>query len=479
MAITKSTSKPNIKPANFKRTKIIATIGPVSMNYETISKLLKAGVNGFRLNFSHGTHQEKAEQIGWIRKASKEFGKPVAIIQDLQGPKIRLGDFEGAIPIKTGQEIRLGYKADYDRTGVLPVQYDISKRINRGERLYLFDGRIKGIVTSVQQGVVFVRAENSGVLIARKGINLPDTDFEGQVITKKDLKDMAFGATQDIDYVALSFVQTEDDIQDVRKKLRNLGSSARIISKLETRAASERLEAIVEASDIVMIARGDLAYEVGPEAVPLIQRSCIELCKKHSKQSIVATQMLISMVDEPEPSRAEVSDVSTAVLLGADCIMLSDETTVGKYPVEAVATMKRIARYNETHHPLHYQPGVEDKPGRQVAICKAIVGLAEQVRATAIVAETKSGATAYQISSHRPGMAVIAVTSSEQVANQLALTRGVKSFVRRDGKMQARKLTQWLKDSKVLKKGDVIVSASGKYPGVVGTTDTIKVRILD
>lgn len=373
----------------------------------------------------------------------------------------------------------LSYGSDYERTGIVPLQYDLSKKVKRGERMYIYDGRIRTTVNSVRKGIVSVTVENSGHITQRKGINLPDTDFSGATLTKKDLEDIAYGAAQDIDYVALSFVQTEDDLEDLRRRLRNLGSSAKIICKLETRVASERLEAIVKASDVVMVARGDLAYEVGPEAVPLIQRQTIALCHKHAKQSIVATQMLISMVDQPEPSRAEVSDVSTAVILGADAVMLSDETTIGKYPIESVEVMKRIIRYNETNKPLHRVHAPDGGPGRQVAICSAVVALAEQIRATAIVAETKSGATAYQISSHQPSQPIIAVTSSLRVAQQLALTRGVMSFVRADSRLQSSKLTGWLRTNKVLSKGDIIVSASGQYPGVVGTTDTIKVRILD
>lgn len=466
------------KPNTFKRTKIIATLGPATDSYESVLELLKAGVNGFRLNFSHGNHDEHAQRIKWVRKASKEYGKPVAIIQDLQGPKIRLGDFEGIINVQTGQEIRLAYKADYERSGIIPLQYDLSKKVKRGEVMYIYDGRVRTTISSVHDGIIYAHVENDGILIKRKGVNLPDTDFGNASLTRKDLQDIAFGATQDIDYVAISFIQSEEDVLMLRRKLKGLGFDARIIAKLETKAATQRLEQIVEASDVVMIARGDLAYEVGPEAVPLIQRQIISLCQKHSKQSIVATQMLISMVDQPEPSRAEVSDVSTAVLLGADAVMLSDETTVGKYPIEAVKAMKRIARYNETHQPVilsNNLPGTTN----QHAISAAVVGLAKQVNAAAIVAETKSGATAYQISSYHPSRPIIAVTSSSRVAQQLALARGVKSFVRRDSKTAGSKLTQWLRASKVLAKGDVIVTASGRYPGVVGTTDTIKVRVLE
>ncbi|MEM6997528.1 MAG: pyruvate kinase [Patescibacteria group bacterium] len=474
-----TSKKPTVSPEDLKRTRIVATVGPATHSYERIYELISSGVNGIRLNFSHGDHQEKAEVIKWVRKASEEYGKPVAIIQDLQGPKIRLGEIDGELDLKKGQELRLSKDADYERTAIVPIQYDISERVKRGHRLFMYDGRICSTVTSVKDGVVSVSIENDGQIMSRKGINLPDTDFSGATLTDKDLEDLGFGATQDIDYVALSFVQTEDDLHDLRRRLKNLGSEARVICKLETRVAAERLESIVKASDAVMIARGDLAYEVGPEAVPLIQREAISLCHKHAKQSIVATQMLIGMVDSPEPTRAEVSDVSTAVILGADAVMLSDETTIGTYPIETVKVMKRIVRYNEVNKPLNRIHPPEGGPAKQTAICAAIVSLADQVNATAIVAETKSGATAYHISSHQPHQPVIAVTSSLRVAQQLSLTRGVMSFVRRDSKTQTQKLTAWLRTNNVLDKGDVIVSVSGQYPGVVGATDTIKVRILE
>jgi pyruvate kinase len=217
-----STNKvPEVPLKAFKRTKIVATVGPSTNSYETIEKLIKAGANGLRLNFSHGTETERDQQITWIRKASKAYGKPVAIIQDLQGPKIRLGDFDGIINVAPGQSLTLAYKADYERSGHIPTQYDLSKKVKRGERLAIFDGKIRTVVTAVKDGLVHIRAENEGILIKRKGINVPDTDFGGDVITKKDKKDIAYGSTHDIDYVAMSFVQSVEDIKQIRRILHN------------------------------------------------------------------------------------------------------------------------------------------------------------------------------------------------------------------------------------------------------------------
>lgn len=471
---------PNVPVAKFKRTKIIATIGPATNSYESVLKLIKAGANGIRLNFSHGTEEDRIQQIKWIRKAEAEYGKPIAIIQDLQGPKIRLGDFEGIVNVQTGQNLSFAYNANYETSGHLPTQYDLSEKVKRGQRLYLYDGKVKTIIASVKDGVVYARAENDGILIKRKGINLPDTDFGGDVITKKDKTDLAFGSDHDIDYVAQSFVQTADDVRAVRKIMKNLGMTAKIIAKFETQAAVANMQEILEETDVVMIARGDLAVEVPAESVPILQRQLVGLGIKYSKPTIVATQMLFSMTESPEPTRAEVSDVATAVITGADCVMLSDETASGNYPIESVKTMKKIILYAQGNTPIRpvYTEINESVLTKQGAISQAVISLANDVDATAIVAETRSGATALQLVSLRPPQPVVAVTSDARVAQQLAIVYGVKTYVRPDDKFAATKLTNWLRKEKVLKKGDMIVTASGQYPGVVGTTDTIKVRML-
>jgi len=470
---------PNVPLHKFKRTKIVATVGPATNTYEAILELIKAGANGLRLNFSHGTEAERELQITWIRQASKAYGKPVAIIQDLQGPKIRLGDFDGIINIQADQSLTFGYKADYERSGTIPTQYDLSTKVKRGERLYLYDGKIRTTVTSVKDGVVHVHAQNDGILIKRKGINLPDTDLQGDIITTKDRKDIAFGSTQDIDYVALSFVQTAQDIDKLRTLLHNAGSRARIIAKIETKAAVEHIEAIVQEADAVMVARGDLAIETAPEAVPIVQRQIIELGRVYGKPTIVATQMLASMTEFPEPTRAEVSDVATAVLLGTDALMLSDETANGRYPIEAVHVMKRVILYTEANMPIATSlPEGPKERSRQTAISLAVINLAHNVGARAIVAETRSGATALHIASRRPDIPIIAVTSDDRTAHQLAVVYGTKSYVRPADPRAATKLTNWLRQNKILRKGDMVVMALGQYPGVVGTTDTIKVRLL-
>ena len=463
---------------NFRRTKIIATVGPSTNSINKIYKLLDAGANGIRLNFSHGTHDEKAQQIKWIREASKDLGKPVAIIMDLQGPKIRLGDFEGTIEISKGQTFKLGLNSDYTLRGVIPTQYDLSTKLKRGHQAIFFDGKLRAIVTSVSEGVVYLRAENESTLIRRKGINLPDTDFGGDIITAKDKADLIFASTLDIDYVAQSFIQSAKDIKELRKIISNLNMKANIIAKIETQRAIDNMEDIINETDALMIARGDLAYEVQPEAVPVYQRKLIEACIANAKPVIIATQMLYSMTSSSEPTRAEVSDIASGVISGADALMLSDETAVGTYPIEAVKYMRRIIMYSEKNlerSEVNFVSG----SSKQLAISSAVVDLARSINARAIVAETKSGATARIIASRRENIPIIAVTSSSKVAQQLAIVYLTKSYVRPIDKLAATKLTNWLAKNRVLNIGDMVVTASGKYPGVVGSTDTIKVRIIE
>lgn len=471
---------PKVPLKSFKHTKIIATIGPASDSYEMIYKLIDSGVNGIRLNFSHGTHEEHAPKIPWARKASEALGKPVAIIQDLQGPKVRLGDFEGVINVTAGQTLCFEYGADYETSGHIPMQYDLSKKVKPGERLYLYDGKVRTEIIEIKDGRVYAKARNDGILIKRKGMNVPDTDFHGDILTEKDMKDIAFGATQDIDYVAISFVQQASDVEKLRGILKDKGSDAKIIAKIETKAAIEprNMEALVEAADAIMVARGDLAVETPLESVPVVQRQLIGLCQKHAKPAIVATQMMLSMVDIPEPTRAEVSDVATAVFTGADCVMLSEETAMGKHPEQTVKTMKRVVRYAEQHPPFRTVYPIERERSMENAISSSVITLAETIGANAIVAETKSGATARQIAARRPHEIIIAVTSEVRTAQQLALVYGVKSYIRPDDAKAAQKLTDWLRKHDVFHAQDIVVTVSGRDPGVAGATDTIKVRVL-
>lgn len=468
----------------FKRTKILATLGPPTNNYDSIEALAMAGVNGFRLNFSHGSYEERDQQIAWIRAASVKLGKPVAILQDLQGPKIRLGNLNENTSVTKGDELILDFTAEHNGL-TLPVQYNLAEKVNIGEPLYIFDGKIRTTVIEVTSATAIkVRVENPGTLMSRKGINLPDTDFGGDILTPKDLKDVEYGADKDIDYVALSFVQSPDDINNLRQILVGLGSTAQIVAKIETKAAVEddTLEEIVRVSDGVMVARGDLAVEAGAEIVPIAQRRIIALCRKYGKLSIVATQMMASMVDSPDPTRAEVSDVASAVMQGADTVMLSDETANGQYPLETVAAMRRVIMYTQEHATVRsVQDVLRVKNVQQDAISTAAVNLAEQLKVDAIVAETKSGATAANIAAHRPNLPIISVTSEPRAAQQLALSYANNSFVRPDGEKAGLELAKQLKAEGYFGDQSTVTVAivSGRHPGLIGATDTIRVRVLE
>lgn len=473
----------NKAPRVFKRAKILATVGPATDSYEKIEAMVKAGVNGFRLNFSHATEEQAIRWAGWVRQASEACEKPVTILQDLQGPKIRLGDFEGRVDLHKEQELNLVFKGEYDGANTFPIQYDLSKKVKAGERLYMYDGKVRTTVlgTDESAGTVHVRVENDGFVLQRKGINLPDTDFGGDILTPKDLKDIEFGVTQDYDYVALSFVQSASDIKLLKDMLREKGSEVKVIAKVETPAAiaDENLEEIVKVSDGVMVARGDLAVEASPEVVPIVQRKILALCQKHGRISIVATQMLMSMVDAPEPTRAEVSDIATAVISGADCLMLSEESAMGNYPIEAISTMKRVIMYTQEHEPVQpllYRP---EEPGRQDAISSAAITLAHQVGAKAIICQTKTGVTAMSIASHRPTMPIISVTPVARVAQQLTLLYANKSYLREDSDTVGHDLAKELREKDMFDAGDMVVIVSGQQPGIPGGTDTIRVRVLE
>lgn len=471
----------------FKRTKILATLGPATNSPEKIKQLIEAGANGFRLNFSHGSYEERLDQIKWIRDASTEVGRTVAILQDLQGPKIRLGVLKkNHLDVKAGDEIVLDHAIqEHDGSTNLPIQYNLANKVKVGEPVYLFDGKIRGeMIERVSDTAIKIRILNDGFLMSRKGLNLPDTDFGGDILTPKDLADVEFGADKDIDFVALSFIQSADDINNLRQIMLSHGSTAQIIAKVETKAAieMEALKEIVKAADGVMIARGDLAVETSPEIVPIVEREAIRLCRKYGKLSIVATQMLASMVDNPEPTRAEVSDVATAVILGTDVVMLSDETANGSYPVEAVKMMAKTVRYTQSRWPMNDMP-IEygEKNRRRNAIANAAVVVADQVDADVIIAETKSGATAARIAACRPELPIAAVTPNKRVAQQLALSYATRSYVREEGEHVGTKLAKELLDWGTFGRDDKLtaVVVSGRQSGVAGGTDTLRVRVVE
>ena len=467
----------------FKRTKILATIGPATFSQEKVFQLLDAGVNGIRMNFSHGDNESRLEQINWVRTASQRLGKPVAILQDLQGPKIRLGILkDNMLNVKAGDMLVLDSEiAEHDGSFNLPVQYNLAEKMKVGEPLYMFDGKIKTIVREiVSSTAIRVEVQNDGFLMSRKGLNLPDTDFGGDIMTSKDIADLEWGAKQDFDYVALSFVQKADDIIDLRQRLVELGSTVDIIAKIETKSAvdPENLEEIVKASDGVMVARGDLAVEAGAEIVPVMQRRIIALCRKYCKLVIVATQMMGSMVDNPEPTRAEVSDVANAVIQGADVVMLSDETANGKYPIETVRAMRRTILYTQEHSEVMMVDKTEMREKTDAILSYTAAQLARRIKARAIIAETNTGATAVNVGAYRPNLPIVCVTENVKTAQKLALSYASRPYIRPNELNAATKLAEELKREGYFGEDPItVVLVSGHHPEP-GKTDNIQIKTL-
>lgn len=469
----------------FKRTKILATIGPSTNSKELIEEAIMAGVNGCRLNCSHGSDEERDAQIKWIREAAEKKGRSVAILQDLQGPKIRLGMIrDNHLDLKKGDELILESNPNFEHEGGLtvPVQYNLAKKVKPGEPVSLFDGKIKATITEIiSDTAIKLEILNDGFIMSKKGLNLPDTDFGGDILTEKDLHDIEYGASQDFDYVSLSFVQSASDIERLKQLLLSFGSTAKVIAKIETKKAissDENLEEIVKIADGIMVARGDMAVEAGAEVVPIIQRKLIALCRKYGKLCIVATQMLSSMVDSPEPTRAEVSDVATAVIQGADVVMLSDETANGSYPIESIKEMKKVILYTQNHSKVA-TISREKENGVYSAISAAAARLAEKIDADVIICQTASGATATIMAAERPNLPIVSVTANPRVANQLALIYANSAFVRPYSEEFGFELAKELKESGYLRTKDgqkdllaVIVSGDRDKFG----TDTIRIR---
>jgi pyruvate kinase len=413
-----------------KKTKIVATIGPVTSSQEQLEKLLKAGLNVVRMNFSHGDFTEHQEKIDNAKKASEKTGLPVAFLQDLGGPKIRTGEFateSGRVTIKKGQVFTLTTRTVKGDENICSVNYKkLSKEIKVGHRVMLDDGKKSLIVTKIKGEDIICKVEVGGELKGRRGVNLPDTDVSISSLTPKDKKDLEFGLKNDVDFFALSFVRRPKDVLDLRKILDEAKSKAHIISKIETPQAIENIDEIIKISDGIMVARGDLAIEVPAEEVPLLQKMIIRKCNEAGKPVITATQMLESMIQSPVPTRAEVSDVANAILDGTDAIMLSEETTLGQYPIEAVKLMTRVAEHTEKDllKEVFYKDGVKEKLAISESVTLSAVKNAIRLDAKYLVSLTYSGFNARFMSRHKPTTPIIVLTPKKKTFQQLQLSWG-------------------------------------------------------
>ena len=391
----------------FHRTKIVATVGPASQSKEVLVQLVHAGVNVFRLNFSHGDHETHASVVERIREVNEELGTHVSILQDLQGPKIRIGEVAGGeVLIEPGREITITTEETVGNHERVSTTYQgLAKDVKPGDMVLVDDGNLELTVKEVNGTDVTCTIKYGGVLKSRKGINLPFTKVSAPSLTEKDEKDLVFGLEQGVDWIALSFVRSADDVKYLRSKIKESGRDVRIVSKIEKPEALKNIDAIIEASDALMVARGDLGVEIVMEEVPMAQKMIVDKCNKSAKPVIMATQMMESMIKNPRPTRAETNDVANAVLDGADALMLSAETAAGKYPVQVVQSMtstilsvEQTANIYDHFYPLDESSDTYLNDNVVLTATK----LCEQVNAKAIIGNTFSGYTAFRISSHRP-----------------------------------------------------------------------------
>jgi pyruvate kinase len=410
-----------------RKTKIVATIGPASASEERLEALMLAGMDVARLNFSHGTHEAHAAAFQSIRAISARLGRPVAILQDLSGPKIRTGALQGGQPVRLvdGAEITITTEPLVGTAALIATTYaHLADDLKPGDRVLLADGLMELTVLSSEGGLVRCRVVHGGLLGEHKGINLPGVLLSAPAVTEKDIDDLAFGVSLGVDYVAVSFVRQAEDLRQVRHLLRERGADTPVIAKIEKPEAVKNLDAILGACEGVMVARGDLGVEVSPEKVPMLQKQIIEAANRHGDLVITATQMLESMVSNPRPTRAEASDVANAILDGTDAVMLSAETAVGQYPVEAVGMMSRIALEAEASGRAA-GPVAHNRRSYAQAIAHAACSIAGDLDFKAICALTQSGATARLVSKERPTAPILAFTNQPRVHNRLALLWGV------------------------------------------------------
>lgn len=417
----------------YNRTKVVCTIGPACSTEEVMRELILAGMDVARLNFSHGSHAEHARMVKMIRRLSSEMKMPVAILQDLQGPKIRIGALEKAYPVKSGDVIFLTTASKVQKDNVLPIQYEtFAADVKVGDLILADDGKVTlSVLESNGTDLVKLEVVYGDSIGSKKGVNLPFTNISVPCLTPKDIEDLDFGLDQEVDWIALSFVRTAEDLRDLKSRIRMKGADTRVIAKVEKPEALKNIDEIIEEADGIMVARGDLGVEIDLEEVPIWQKRIIKKCNLAAKPVIVATQMMESMMDSRRPTRAEANDVANAVTDGADAVMLSAETSVGKYPVETVASMEKIITIVEEAGGIYYTNMVTDKNSPTYIHDSVIVSgckLAETVGATALVGMTASGYTAFQLSKCRPKAHIFIFSHNPRMVNVLNLVWGVRAY---------------------------------------------------
>jgi len=470
-----------------RRTKIVATIGPATSSPEMLKAIIEAGATTLRLNFSHGTHADHQRSIRLIRQTAFELNRPVAILQDLQGPKIRLGRFEtGSIILAKGDRFTLTNRLIEGTQQISCVTYDyLADEVPVGSNILLDDGKVEMVVEEInhEKGDLHCRVTVPGKLSNNKGVNFPGVYLSIKAMTDKDREDLMFGLDQGVDWVALSFVRNPQDIIEIKELISSTGKNVPVVAKIEKHEAIEQMEAILSLCDGVMVARGDLGVELPAEDVPVLQKRLIATANRLGIPIITATQMLDSMVSNPRPTRAEVSDVANAILDGTDAVMLSNETAVGSFPVEAVATMARIAERIEQEETLNTNSRLSRDNRRSIpnAISQAVGQIAENLGAAAIMTLTQTGATARNVSKFRPKTPILAITPHVNVARQLQMVWGVRPLLVLELPSTGQTFQAAInvaQEKNLLTEGDLVVMTAGTLQGVSGSTDLIKVEIV-
>ena len=470
-----------------RKTKIVCTMGPAADSPEMLRELMKAGMDVARINFSHGTHEGALETINKIKKAREEVGKPVAILLDTKGPEIRLKTFkEGKVHLKKGQQFTLCTDdIDGDETQVSITYADLPKDVTAGTKILIDDGLIELEVLSIRSNKIICEVKNGGQISDRKGVNVPNISLSMPYMSDKDRADILFGIKQDVDFIAASFVRTAEDVMEIKSILeKNDGKNIKIISKIENAEGVENIDSIIKVSDGIMVARGDMGVEIDMQALPAIQKELIKKTYRAGKVVITATQMLDSMIRNPRPTRAEVTDVANAIYDGTSAIMLSGETAIGKYPIEAVKTMALIAE--STENDIDYVKRLEKMDFNSNmdvtnAIGHATCTTAHDLHASAIIALTVSGGTARQLSRFRPSCPIIAPTISQKATRQLMLSWGVvpvSSEERSNTDELFEHAVEKALETGLVKNGDLVVITGGAPMGVAGTTNIMKVHLV-
>ncbi|MDJ0694082.1 MAG: pyruvate kinase [Mastigocoleus sp. MO_167.B18] len=472
---------------SLRRTKIVATIGPATSSPEVLRAIIEAGATTLRLNFSHGSHADHQRNIRTIRQTAFELNQPVAILQDLQGPKIRLGKFEnGSIVLQKGDRFTLTNRPVVGTQEISCVTYDyLAEEVPVGSKILLDDGKVEMLVEEINRdkGDLHCSVTVPGKLSNNKGVNFPGVYLSVKAMTDKDREDLIFGLDQGVDWVALSFVRNPQDMIEIKELISSTGKQVPVIAKIEKHEAIEQMDAVLALCDGVMVARGDLGVELPAEDVPVLQKRLIATANRLGIPIITATQMLDSMVSNPRPTRAEVSDVANAILDGTDAVMLSNETAVGQFPVEAVATMARIAERIEQEEASNVNARQARDSRRSIpnAISQAVGQISEQLGAAAIMTLTQSGATARNVSKFRPKTPILAVTPHVNVARRLQLVWGVKPLLVLELPSAGQTFQAAINvalENQLACEGDLVVMTAGTLQGVSGSTDLIKVEVV-